>query len=184
MSPRDRPVQHLLIDRAALDHCRLAYHNTAQELLELCAKQQIHVMLLDDEGLRTIQHVRDFDVSNINADLTADNCQRIILTALRANESCECQARGCVRDALLSSIDGDDHITVFIKDETNLCLAKLADRIFVIGVLQRMCAQNHLPHHPVRQWFDCQRILSTQSKHTKDQRRQARLLRMEASKTE
>ncbi len=165
-------MRHLIVDDAALQQCTEAHSDALEDMRRFCEEHgyQLHFIHQTAERPCIIQDKGD------------RNSKR---RELHANESCDCAELLCIRDAVLSSVDTEDEINLLLKDPRNACLANYADRIFVTGELLRYCTQLNIPHHPVWFWFDCSRILAVHAKQTKEiQRRQARLYRMEASKTE
>ena len=169
-------MRHLVVDEAALQQCCDANSEALSDIRRFCAEHGYHLHLIENGDAPRILH------DDLQNDLYVSSTT---ITPVRANESCECSTPFCIRDAVLSSLGTDDEINVLLKDPRNECLANYADRIFVTGELLRYCTQRNIPHHPVWLWFDCSRLLAAQAGQSKEiERRQARLYRMEASKTE
>lgn len=103
----------------------------------------------------------------------------------RSNESCTCSRHGCIRDAVLSVIDTDAFLIAIVAAPDSICLASYADRIFATGMARNACEERQYPHHPVVQWTDVERIIMTLATGNRfTPRRQARLQRMDAFKSE
>ncbi len=180
-------VQLHILDysQAQMQHLvRTAAIEEASVGAEKAVAQEISKELLTQQVMQVMQ-VEQVTAQSTTVHDAVPDTQQWCSSVVSANESCTCKNTYCVRDALLSTIDTDDEINVFLKDLRVACLTNFADRIFVTAEVLRYCTRNNIPHHPVGQWFDCSRLLEASvTKASELQRRQARLLRMEAIKNE
>ncbi|MFM7773660.1 MAG: hypothetical protein ACKO9V_02295 [Candidatus Kapaibacterium sp.] len=163
---------HVIIDTEALASFADRNPFTLTALPSVCEKLglRLHVLKTGDDGYLAHGHPWNEDTAT---------------TTLRRNESCTCSLNGCIRDAVLSRTESEAYIIAVIAAADSICLATYADRIFAAGAARNACEHRQYPHHPVAQWTDVERaITSLKTTEHMTPRRQARLQRMDALKSE
>lgn len=107
------------------------------------------------------------------------------LTYPLATESCRCLVASCKRNAMLKDVPTDAFIIYIGDGYSDFCAAQYADIVFAKKSLARYCFQQKIPHHNWRSFFDVINVLrKILHKKSIRPRHQARLLRMDAFKSE
>ncbi len=165
-------VVHVIIDTDALESFSDRNMFTQTALPSMCEKLgfRLHVLKTSEPGYLAHGYPWKDDAA---------------VTACLPNESCTCSRAGCIRDAVLSQTDTESYLIAIIAAARSICLATYADRIFATGSARNACEERQFPHHPVAQWTDVERVIaSLASANHMTPRRQARLQRMDALKSE
>lgn len=134
-----------------------------QALLDYCFQKDYPISVVTDNFDYIVEFVWDYyklpKIPIFSNKLVYDNGWKAIFPF--ANENCGRHSAVCKRNIIINH-STDDDIVVYIGDGfSDFLAAEVSDIIFAKGQLAKYCAENRIPHHNWKTFFDVKRILES-----------------------